>query len=164
MVSSWTELNIEIFCDGASRGQGQKRFGEAACAAVVYKNKKKVAQFARGLGARTNNEAEYEAVISSLLICTMSDFIDPIIYTDSAVVANHVNQKWICKNPALVPLLMTIEEIKSEYRFRLIQVPRLVVFEADKLANQFLDQLKARRDSHESNRWYNDNYAKTRKR
>ncbi len=55
---------IEVFCDGASRGQGQKRIGEASCSAIVYKNKKKIAQFARGLGPRTNNEAEYEAVIS----------------------------------------------------------------------------------------------------
>lgn len=157
-------MNIEVFCDGASRGQGQKRFGEASCAVIVYKNKKRVAQFARGLGARTNNEAEYEAVIAALLICTMSDFADPIIYTDSAVVANHVNQRWVCKNPSLVPLLMTIEEIKSEYRFRLIQVPRSFVAEADKLANQFLDQLKLKIESNQIDKWYNRDYGKNYKR
>jgi hypothetical protein len=37
---------------------------------------------------------------------------------------------------------MTIEEIKSEYRFRLIQVPRNLVWEPDYLANTFLDQLE----------------------
>lgn len=140
-------MNIEVFCDGASRGQGQKRFGEAACAAVVYKNRKKVAQFARGLGARTNNEAEYEAVIAALLICSMSDFVDPIIYTDSAVVANHVNGNWECKNAALVPLLMTIEDIREEYSFRVVQVDRSFVWEADYLANAFLDELKHRKQS-----------------
>jgi ribonuclease HI len=140
-------MNIEVFCDGASRGQGQKRFGEAACAAVVYKNRKKVAQFARGLGARTNNEAEYEAVIAALLICSMSDFLDPIIYTDSAVVANQINGKWECKNSALVPLLMTIEDIREEYSFRVVQVDRSFVWEADYLANTFLDELKYRKES-----------------
>lgn len=138
-------MNVEVFCDGASRGQGQKRFGEAACAAVVYKNRKKVAQFARGLGARTNNEAEYEAVIAALLICSMSDFVDPIIYTDSAVVANHINGKWECKNSALVPLLMTIEDIREEYSFRVVQVDRSFVWEADYLANTFLDELNERK-------------------
>lgn len=137
-------MTIEVFCDGASRGQGQKKIGEASCAVVVYKKKSKVVQFARGLGPRTNNEAEYEAVITALLICSMSDFVDPIIYTDSAVVANHVNKKWKCKNPSLLPLLMTIEEIKSEYRFRLLQVPRNLVWEPDALANKFLDQLEER--------------------
>lgn len=138
-------MNIEVFCDGASRGQGKKKLGEASCAVVVYKNRKKVAQFARGLGSRTNNEAEYEAVIAGLLICSMSDFVDPIIYTDSAVIANHINGKWQCKNKALLPLLMTIEDIKSEYRFRVVQVPRAFVWEPDMLANEFLDQLEQRK-------------------
>lgn len=140
-------MNVEVFCDGASRGQGQKKFGDAACAVIVYKNKKKVVEFARGLGARTNNEAEYEAVITALLICTMSDFVDPIIYTDSSVVANHVNQKWACKNSSLLPLLMTIEEIKSVYRFRLVQVQRNNVAEADSLANKFLDNFQVRQNN-----------------
>lgn len=138
-------MNIEVFCDGASRGQGQKRFGEASCAAIVYKNRKKVAQFARGLGPRTNNEAEYEAVIAGLLICSMSDLVDPIIYTDSAVVANQISGKWKCKNSSLMPLLMTIEDIKSEYNFRVLQVPRSFVWEADALANTFLDELELRK-------------------
>lgn len=138
-------MNIEVFCDGASRGQGQKRFGEASCAAIVYKNRKKVAQFARGLGPRTNNEAEYEAVIAGLLICSMSDLVDPIIYTDSAVVANQISGKWKCKNSSLMPLLMTIEDIRSEYNFRVLQVPRSFVWEADALANTFLDELELRK-------------------
>jgi ribonuclease HI len=138
-------MNIEVFCDGASRGQGQKKVGEASCAAVVYKNRKKVAQFARGLGPRSNNEAEYEAVIAALLICSMSDFLDPIIYTDSAVVANHINGKWVCRNSSLIPLLMTIEDIRQEYPFRVLQVDRSFVWEADFLANEFLDQLKQRK-------------------
>jgi len=139
-------MNVEVFCDGASRGQGQKKIGEAACSAVVYKNRKKVAQFARGLGPRTNNEAEYEAVIAGLLICSMADLIDPIIYTDSSVVANQVNGKWKCKSSALIPLLMTIEEIRSEFNFRIVQVDRSFVWEPDALANTFLDELEIRKD------------------
>lgn len=139
-------MNVEVFCDGASRGQGQKRIGEAACSAVVYKNRKKIAQFARGLGPRTNNEAEYEAVITGLLICAMADLVDPIIYTDSSVVANQVNGKWKCKSSALIPLLMTIEEIRSEFNFRIIQVDRSFVWEPDSLANAFLDGLELRKD------------------
>lgn len=140
-------MNIEVFCDGASRGQGQKKFGEASCATVVYKNRKKVAQFARGLGARTNNEAEYEAVIAGLLICSLSDFVDPIIYTDSAVVANQINGNWQCKNEALVPLLMTVQDIREEYSFRVVQVKRSFVWEPDMLANQFLDQLQEKKNT-----------------
>jgi len=138
-------MNIEVFCDGASRGQGQKKVGEASCAAIVYKNRKKVAQFARGLGLRSNNEAEFEAVISALLICSMSDFYDPIIYTDSAVVANQINGKWKCRNNSLLPLLMTIEDIKEEFNFKVVQVERNFVWEPDELCNQFLDKLEEKK-------------------
>jgi len=134
---------IEVYCDGASRGQGQKRgAGEASCAAVVYKNGKEIARYARGLGRRTNNEAEYEAVINGLLICAMSDLKDPIIYSDSAVVVNQITGKWKCKSEALLPLLVSVKEIQSEYRFRIQQVPRRRVKEADHYANQFLDVLE----------------------
>jgi len=137
-------MNFEVFCDGASRGQGQKKTGEAACSVVVYKNRKKIAQFSRGLGPRTNNEAEYEAVIAGLLISAMADLVDPIIYTDSAVVANQTNGKWECKNRLLIPLLMTVEEMRQAYNFRIIQVPRAFVWEPDALANAFLDELSIR--------------------
>lgn len=140
-------MNIEVFCDGASRGQGQKKVGEASCAVVVYKNRKKIAQFARGLGFRSNNEAEYEAVIAGLLICSMADFVDPIIYTDSAVVANQINGKWRCKNDSLIPLLMTVEDIRDEFNFKVVQVERSFVWEPDALANEFLDSLEARKSS-----------------
>lgn len=137
---------IQVYCDGASRGQGQGGMGEAACAVVIYKNHREVVRFARGLGKRTNNEAEYEAVIAALLMCSSDpDYKDPIIYSDSAVVVNHVIGKWECKNDALLPLLMTVKEIQSEYRFRIQQVPRKEVHEADSLAKQFLDQLDARK-------------------
>ena len=74
----------------------------------------------------------------------MADLVDPIIYTDSAVVANQINGKWECKNRLLIPLLMTIEEIKLEYNFRIVQVPRAFVWEPDALANAFLDELAIR--------------------
>lgn len=140
-------MHIEVFCDGASRGQGQKKIGEAACAVTVYKNRKKIAQFARGLGPRSNNEAEYEALIAGLLICSMADFFDPIIYTDSAVVANQVNGKWKCKNDSLIPLLMTVEDIREEFNFKLVQVDRSFVWEPDALANEFLDSLEIKKGS-----------------
>lgn len=134
---------IQVYCDGASRGQGQKDKGEASCAVVVYKNGKEIARYARGLGKRTNNEAEYEAVITGLLICSMADLPDPIIYSDSAVVVNHVAGRWRCTHPALLPLLRSIQIIQEHFRFRLEQVPREVVSDADFLAKEFLNDLES---------------------
>jgi ribonuclease HI len=134
---------IEVFIDGASRGQGKNKasLGEAACAVVIFDKKKPAAQYARGLGKRTNNEAEYEALIAALLMCVMSDYRDPIIYSDSAVVVNQVNNKWACRSSRLIPLWLSVKEIQQEYRFRLVQVQRNKVSVADKLANKFLNTL-----------------------
>lgn len=138
---------IEVFVDGASRGQGKRALGDASCAVVIFEKKKPIAQYARGLGNRTNNEAEYEALITALLMCTMSGYQDPIIYSDSAVVVNQVNEKWECKHERLLPLWMSVREIQDEYRFRLIQVDRTRVALADSLANKFLDNLEELRRS-----------------
>ena len=172
---------IEVICDGASRGQGQRiqqntpevsiealnqayndrdydklialaaqltesnhsdvKTGEAACGVIIKKNGKEIARFARGLGKRTNNEAEYEAVICALLVCSIADLPNPILYSDSLLVINQVTGKWKCNTEALRPLLKTIHEIQKEYKFRLVKVPRNYVREADNLAKQFLNEL-----------------------
>jgi ribonuclease HI len=76
----------------------------------------------------------------------MADLSDPIIYTDSAVVANQINGKWKCKNASLIPLLMTVEEIREEFNFRVVQVNRSFVWEPDALANAFLNELEIRKE------------------
>jgi hypothetical protein len=41
---------------------------------------------------------------------------------------------------------MTIQDIKEEYNFRIVQVPRAFVWEPDSLANEFLDQLEIKKN------------------
>lgn len=133
---------IEVFCDGASRGQGVKgKVGDAAVGVAIYRNKKMIGQYARGLGKRTNNEAEYEAVLMGLLLCWAADLRDPIIYSDSSLVVRQVTGEWDCNNENLRPLLLSIREIQEVFRFRIQHVLRSNVWEADALANLFLDKL-----------------------
>lgn len=137
-------MYTEVFIDGASRNNGStSREIEAACACVIYKNKKEVVRFARGLGPRTNNEAEYEALLAALLLLVMSDLTHPIIYSDSAVVVNQIKGTWACRATHLLPLYLSVKEIEQQYPFDLRQVPRNKVFVPDELCNQFLDQLEA---------------------
>ncbi len=133
---------IEVFVDDAARNQGIDKPTEAACACVVYKNKKEMVRFARCLGTRTNNQAEYEALINALLVCAMTDFLNPTIYSDSSVVVNHINGVWNCRSAELLPFYLTVKQIQSEYPFRLIQVPRAKVFLPDALCNAALDELR----------------------
>lgn len=134
--------NYTVLIDGASRNQGANKPRRAACAVVIFENKTEIVRFSRGLGDRSNNEAEYEALVSALLICTMSDIATPVIYSDSSVVVNHVKRKWDIKSPELLPYWMTVNEIAASYGFHIKEVPRKKVALADQLCNIFLDRLE----------------------
>ncbi len=129
-----------IIIDGAARVPFKESKGLAAAAAVFYKNNREFMSAYRGLGYRTNNEAEYEALILALTCAASMEFQVPTIYTDSAVVFNQVERNWKCKSPHLRPLLYTVEIIRKEFQFRLIQVDRKKVQAADRLCNDFLDR------------------------
>ena len=136
----------EIFVDGASRGQGVKGVeARAACAFVAYEKRRRIAQFARTLGPRSNNEAEYEALIMALLAARSGGYTDPIVYSDSKLVVMQVNGEWKCNNKNLVPLLHSVRILQEDYRFKLVQVDRSFVHEADHLANVCLDNLYGKR-------------------
>lgn len=133
----------EVFVDGACRNNGDPfRPNNAACAFIIYQNRNEVVRFARGLGDRTNNQAEYEALIHALLVCSIS-YVDPIIYSDSALVVNQVTGVWKCHHPSLLPLYKAVQDIKHEYNFQLVHVARNFVRVADKLCNIALDELEA---------------------
>lgn len=130
----------EVFVDGAARGQGvEGKTGHGAAAVMLYKNKKLIGQYARGLGKVTNNHAEYEAVLMGLIMCWSADLRDPVIYSDSTLVVNQVTGKWRCENEDLLPLLLSIQEIQEVFRFRIVHVKRSYVAEADALCNELLD-------------------------
>jgi ribonuclease HI len=132
---------IEVFIDGASRdkGSGDRR---SACAVVIYNKKKEIARFSRLLGDRDHNQAEYEALTTALTMLMMSEYKNPVIYSDSAVVVNQVNGKWAVKSEKLYPYWLTILEIQKEYGFKLVQVKRDKVFIPDDLCNNMLDFLQ----------------------
>lgn len=134
-------MSIEIVIDGAARLGQRRSVGEAACAAVFFRAGKPIDKVFRTLGPRTNNEAEYEALILALICATARNLPPPVIYTDSAVVANQVNGIWRTRDPKLLAMLFTVANIKEGYQFFLRQVPRDRVHAADKLCNEALDNL-----------------------
>lgn len=135
-------MTTEVFIDGACRNNGIPGATlQAACAVVIYEKHKEIARFVRPLGQRSNNQAEYEALIMALLMCRMADIVDPIIYSDSAVVVNQVSGKWRCSHTSLIPLFYAVESLGAEYNFKLLHVPRKYVRVADKLCNKCLDDL-----------------------
>lgn len=90
---------ITAYCDGACRGSNP---GICSSAFVVYKDKEMLHKEGRVLeGLNTNNVAEYTALIDALMWMYRQSYRNVIIYSDSELVVNQVNQNWVINNEEL---------------------------------------------------------------
>jgi probable phosphoglycerate mutase len=92
------------FCDGACRGGNP---GFTSCAWVLYVDGADVQHRSTYLGnvRRTNNYAEYHGLLSLLEALFVNSVRNVIIYSDSKLVVNQVNQKWEVNSDDLHPLM-----------------------------------------------------------
>ncbi|MGH9405637.1 MAG: acyl-CoA dehydrogenase family protein [Terriglobia bacterium] len=129
------QLTINI--DGASRGNP----GPAAYAVVVTApSGEAVASFAKTLGIRTNNFAEYQALLAALRYALQNANKKIVLRSDSELLVRQIQGKYKVKSSDLKPLheeaLAMIRQIDS---FTISHVAREANREADRLANRALD-------------------------
>ena len=137
---------MTIHCDGGARGNP----GPAACAFVVYDDQHKLI-FTGGkyLGQATNNQAEYEAVISALeWLCSeysMSNNQYSItFYLDSELVVKQLKGIYKVKDLGLKNKKLAIEKLVANCKIKVenyVHIPRESNSVADKKVNQILDTL-----------------------
>jgi len=142
MNKSFLNLNkkIIIYTDGGSRNNP----GNAAIG-VVINNKK----YAKYLGMKTNNEAEYEAIIFALKKAKQligkknAKYTEIEIRMDSELVYNQLNGKYKIKEKKLYLLFIEIWNLKTDFKkVKFKHIPREKNKEADKLVNLVLDNIK----------------------
>jgi len=132
-----TDDQIEIFIDGAARGNP----GESGIGVLIIETDDKIREIKKYLGIKTNNQAEYKALITALE--SAQDLKDKKIkiFTDSLLVANQINGLWKVKHPDIIPLNKKAKELFKTYLSVSIQhVPREQNSEADRLANLAIDE------------------------
>jgi len=128
---------IEIYIDGAARGNP----GESGIGVLIRETEDKNREIKKYLGTKTNNQAEYTALITALE--SAQDLTDkPVrIFTDSLLVANQVNGIWKVKHPEIIPLNKKAKTLFKNFKDISIQhIPREQNFEADRLANLAIDE------------------------
>jgi len=107
---------VECFVDGAA----QPNPGPAGAGAVLYKNSVKIAEISEYLGIKTNNQAEYSALILALdkAAKIKAKFSSLRICSDSLLMVNQTNGLWRVKDRDIAVLLSEvkkkIEIIKSK--------------------------------------------------
>jgi ribonuclease HI len=128
---------VTIFTDGAARGNP----GPAAIGAVIKDEKNNiVATISRCLGATTNNQAEYQAIIAALEKAVSLSARQVALYSDSELVVNQINGRYKVKHTALRPLYQEVVKLAGALEnIKITYIPRERNKEADALANKALD-------------------------
>ena len=138
---------IVIYTDGGSRGNP----GPAAIGVVVKDEKKRIIKnYAKSIGSKTNNEAEYEAVIFALRKIRQIFGKEKIknleieIRMDSELVARQLRGEYKILEEKLFPLFIKIWNLKISFPFLdFREIPREQNKEADRLVNEILDKGRA---------------------
>ena len=130
---------LRIFSDGASRGNP----GPAAIAfLVVGEGREIVKRYSEYLGVRTNNQAEYEALIQALEFVAKMTREEVVCHMDSELVVKQLNQIYKVRDSKLKPLWLKANGLAQQFRkIVFVHVPRTDIYiqEVDYLANQTLD-------------------------
>ena len=125
---------ITIYTDGASRGNP----GKAGAGYVLYKNGKIIKKGNKYLGIKTNNEAEYNALILALKnIDNNTSNIN--IFSDSELMVKQLKGLYKVKNEKLKPLYNEVNNLLKNKNYKIFHVRRDKNKLADKLANEAID-------------------------
>ena len=132
---------VTIYTDGGARGNP----GPAGAGAVVYDGTRKVADVSEFLGHRSNNWAEYEAVI--LALTAAADELGPTVpatelRADSELVIKQLKGLYKVKHPDLKVKHARVRELIAAHfpHITFTHVRRELNKEADQLANDAMDR------------------------
>jgi ribonuclease HI len=125
------------YIDGASRGNP----GPASAAANVYTSRG-VLQLKRFIGINTNNVAEYEALLM-VLEAALENGVESIeVRSDSELLVKQNKGEYRAKNHNLAKRLIRAKNLEKMFKsFTISHVPREENKEADRLANEALDEM-----------------------
>ncbi|MBI2052638.1 MAG: ribonuclease HI family protein [Candidatus Ryanbacteria bacterium] len=134
---------IIIYTDGGSRGNP----GPAALGVVIQNAKgQTLKKYGEALGVKTNNEAEYEAVIFALKKMKQLLGKEKIknavfeIRMDSELVCRQLLGEYKIEEERLFPLFIKIWNLKMDFGQVLFRhIPREKNREADRMVNETLD-------------------------
>jgi probable phosphoglycerate mutase len=135
------------YIDGGSRGNpGIAGYGVD----VQDENGVSVASLSENLGIRTNNFAEYSALIGALRYALENGYDGLRAYADSELMVRQINGVYKVKSPDLQTLFREAKALISKLKsFSIHHVPREQNRDADRLANLAMDGGKTKEPERE---------------
>ncbi|MEK7576623.1 MAG: ribonuclease HI family protein [Patescibacteria group bacterium] len=134
---------IIIYTDGGSRGNP----GPAALGVVIKDEKENILKsYGEVLGVRTNNEAEYEAVVfglkkvKQLYGSAKLKHMQVEMRMDSQLIQKQLSGEYKIENEKLFPAFIKINNFQVEHgALTFVHVPREKNRDADRMVNEALD-------------------------
>lgn len=135
---------LRIHIDGASRGNpGEAGFGVH----VARADGSELARLYGYLGRATNNVAEYQALIHALRFALAQGARRVQVFSDSELVVRQIEGTYRVKHPDMLPLHREATALLARFeQAQVSHVPREQNREADRLANQALDEKASKLD------------------
>ena len=140
-------MEISVYTDGGSRGNpGPSGFG-----VLIYEEaqsgepRRIIAELSKFIGVKTNNEAEYLALVEALTWVRDNQINFNItninFYSDSQLLVRQMQGHYKVKAPTIVPLHTLAKSLLNELHveFKFNEILREYNSEADALANQAMD-------------------------
>lgn len=131
------KVHWRLFIDGAARNNP----GPAAAGMVIYKNGLLFSKHGFFLGNRTNNQAEYMALVLGIyMVKKQYDEADHVeILSDSQLLVRQFKGEYRVKHPELKPLHMLAKTLLEGVVYTISHILREKNEQADELANYGLD-------------------------
>lgn len=130
--------NLALFIDGAARGNP----GPSGIGIYLTQNNTDLIKKGFFIGVKTNNQAEYLALLVGLLYSrkyiTAEKHID--IYTDSQLLVRQLLGEYRVKNPMLLKLFRQVQIVLNDLNYKICHIFREKNKQADKLANDGIDK------------------------
>lgn len=111
-MTQWP-LEVKVFCDGGSRGNPGPA---AAGVAITDHNGEVILETNEYLGIRTNNYAEYSAVILALNTLLPQSIKKADFYLDSELVTKQLNGEYRVKHVDMKPLHTQVLQLTKELK------------------------------------------------
>jgi ribonuclease HI len=129
---------VVVYIDGGSRGNpGPAGFGVR----IEDHEGRLIAELHESIGITTNNVAEYHGLLAALGFLVAGHHRVARIRSDSELLVKQMRGEYRVKHPGLVPLHREAQALVARLRRVTFEhIPRAANTEADRLANQAMDE------------------------
>lgn len=134
------KITWHLYIDGAARGNP----GPAGIGIYLIRDSEPIVREGFFIGAGTNNQAEYTALLLGLcrLHMLMSLAARVHIYSDSQLLVRQIQSIYRVQNPILQKLHKRAHELLKDVDYKIHHIPRADNKIADALANEGIEQLR----------------------